>query len=114
MIILPDGHQNRVHNVLPIITGHTQLPAAIKKIKTLQRKLLSKKKKGSHNKLKAKRMQLAKLWRKVRLQREDYCHKVTTNLTKRYRIMIFEKLSISNMVKNHNLATQYWIQLGTR
>jgi Probable transposase len=59
----------------------------------------------SHNKLKAKRIQLAKLWRKVRLQREDYCHKVTTDLTKRYRTLIFEKLSISNMVKNHNLAT---------
>jgi hypothetical protein len=39
------------------------------------------------------------------LQREDYCHKVTTDLTKRYRILIFEKLSISNMVKNHNMAT---------
>ena len=79
------------------------LAKSLKKIKTLQRKL-SKKKKGSHNKLKAT-IQLAKLWRKVRLQREDYCHKVTTDLTKRYRTMIFEKLSISNMVKNHNLAT---------
>jgi len=79
------------------------LAKSLKKIKTLQRKL-SKKKKGSHNKLKAT-IQLAKLWRKVRLQREDYCHKVTTDLTKRYRTLIFEKLSISNMVKNHNLAT---------
>jgi putative transposase len=79
------------------------LAKSLKKIKTLQRKL-SKKKKGSHNKLKA-RIQLAKLWRKVRLQREDYCHKVITDLTKRYRTLIFEKLSISNMVKNHNLAT---------
>jgi putative transposase len=50
-------------------------------------------------------MQLAKLWRKARLQREDYCHKVTTDLTKRFRTLIFEKLSIGNMVKNHNLAT---------
>jgi putative transposase len=42
---------------------------------------------------------------KGKLQREDYCHKVTTDLTKRYRTLIFEKLSIGNMVKNHNLAT---------
>jgi putative transposase len=81
------------------------LAKSLKKIKTLQRKLLSKKKKGSHNKLKAKRIQLATLCRKVGLQREDYCHKVTTDLTKLYRTLIFEKLSISNMVKNHNLAT---------
>jgi putative transposase len=85
------------------------LAKSLKKIKTLQRRL-SKKKKGSHNKLKA-RIQLAKLWRKVRLQREDYCHKVITDLTKRYRTLIFEKLSISNMVKNHIWQPQYWMQL---
>ena len=79
------------------------LAKSLKKIKILQ-KGLSKKKKGSKNRNKA-RIQLAKLWRKVRLQREDYCHKVTTDLTKRFRTLIFEKLSIGNMVKNHNLAT---------
>ena len=79
------------------------LVKSLTKIKTLQR-ILSKKKNGSKNRQKA-RIALAKLWRKVRLQREDYCHKVTTDLTKRYRTIIFEKLSIGNMVKNHNLAT---------
>ena len=39
------------------------------------------------------------------MQREDYCHKETTDLAKRYRTLIFEKLFISKMVKNHNLAT---------
>ena len=78
------------------------LSKSLKKIKTLQKVI--KEKEGFHNKLKTS-IQLAKLWRKVRLQTEDYCHKVTTDLTKRYRTLIFEKLSISNMVKNHNLAT---------
>ena len=79
------------------------LKQSIVKIKSLQRSL-STKKKGSKNRNKAK-ISLAKAWRKVRLQREDYCHKVTTDLAKRFRTIIFEKLSISNMVKNHNLAT---------
>jgi putative transposase len=79
------------------------LAKSLKKIKTLQR-ILSKKKNGSKNRQKA-RIALAKLWRNVRLQREDYCHKVTTNLTKRYRTIIFEKLFIGNMIKNHNLAS---------
>lgn len=43
-------------------------------------------------------------WRKVRLQREDYCHKVTTALAKRFRTIVFEKLSIGYMVKNHKVA----------
>jgi putative transposase len=79
------------------------LDNSIGKIKTLQRNL-SKKKKGSKNRWKSK-IQLAKAWRKVKLQREDYCHKVTANLATNYRTIVFEKLSIKNMTKNHNLAT---------
>src|ERR1041385_492038 len=58
------------------------LSKSLKKIKTLQKVI--KEKEGFHNKLKTS-IQLAKLWRTVRLQRQDYCHKVTTDLTKRYR-----------------------------
>lgn len=71
--------------------------AAIAQIKHLQRSL-SRKKKGSNNRKKAKAL-LAKKWRKVRLQREDYCQKVTTKLAKRFQTIKFEKLNISNMVK---------------
>jgi putative transposase len=48
------------------------LSKSLKKIKTLQKVI--KEKEGFHNKLKTS-IQLAKLWRKVRLQTEDYCHK---------------------------------------
>ncbi|MGC2569867.1 MAG: transposase [Candidatus Nitrosopolaris sp.] len=78
------------------------LDAAIKNIKRLQADL-SRKKKGSRHWQKAK-ISLAKAWRKVRLQREDYCHKVTTRLAKRFQTIVFEKLSIHKMVKNHRLA----------
>ena len=78
------------------------LKSSVDKIKSLQRSL-SRKKKGSNNRHKA-RLQLAKIWRKVRLQREDYSHKVTTELAKRFQTIMFEKLTIKNMVNNHNLA----------
>jgi putative transposase len=78
------------------------LDTTVENIKRLQRDL-SRKKKGSMRWQKAK-IALAKAWRKVRLQREDYCQKVTTNLAKRFETIVFEKLSISKMVKNHKLA----------
>jgi putative transposase len=73
-----------------------------KHIKELQ-KSLSRKKKGSHNREKA-RIQLAKAWRRVRRQREDYCHKISKKLADEYSFIVFEKLNIGNMVKNHSLA----------
>jgi putative transposase len=53
-------------------------------------------------------MALSKAWRKVRLQREDYCQKVTTTLAKRYQTIVFERLNIQNMVKNSKLARQIY------
>lgn len=76
---------------------------SIRKIKALQRNL-SRKKEGSKNRWKAK-FELAKAWRKGRLQREDYSHKVTNKLAANYTAVVFEKLLIKNMTKNHNLAT---------
>ncbi|MGC2574641.1 MAG: transposase [Candidatus Nitrosopolaris sp.] len=70
---------------------------AIHQIKHVQRSL-SRKQKGSNNRKKVKTLS-AKKWRKVRLQRDDYCQKVTTKLAKRFQTIKFEKLNISNMVK---------------
>jgi putative transposase len=69
----------------------------------LQRSLSRKKKKGSKNREKA-RIQLAKAWRKVRRQREDFCQKISRILADKYSFIVFEKLNINNMVKNHSLA----------
>jgi putative transposase len=76
---------------------------SVTRITTLQRRL-SKKKKGSANREKAKAL-LAKAWRKVRNQRLDIAHKVSTNLVSEYSPIVFEDLKILNMVKNHNLAS---------
>jgi putative transposase len=71
-------------------------------IRQLQRSL-SRKKKGSKNREKS-RIALAKAWRKIRLQRDDFVHKTSENLAEQYNTIIFEKLNIDSMVKNHNLA----------
>jgi len=77
--------------------------AQARNIKELQRSL-SQKNKGSKNREKA-RIALAKAWRKVRRQRDDFVHKTSKLLADDgYTLVVFEKLNIANMVKNHNLA----------
>lgn len=68
------------------------LNKSIEKIKKLQR-ILSRKQKGSHNRQKA-RIQLARLWRKMRRQRLDFVHKLSPDLVRKYKPIIFEKLTI--------------------
>jgi len=77
--------------------------AQAKHIEELQRSL-SRKQKGSRNREKA-RMSLAKAWRHVRRCRDDFVHKTSKILTDdEYAVVVFEKLNIANMVKNHSLA----------
>ncbi len=79
------------------------LKGSMDRIKSLQRRVSSKKK-GSKNREKAK-LSLAKAWRKVRRQRDDFAHKLSDQLTKNNKVIVFEDLRIGNMVKNHNLAS---------
>jgi putative transposase len=44
------------------------------------------------------------MWRKVRRNRDDFVHKTSRKLAENYDTIVFEKLNINNMVKNHNLA----------
>jgi putative transposase len=73
-------------------------------IRHLQRELSRKKKDGSQRRAKAK-LALAKAWRKVRRQRDDFAHKVSFKLASENNLIVFEDLKIPNMVKNHNLAS---------
>jgi putative transposase len=86
-----------------LIEGPKFLRKAEKKIKKLQ-KALSRKKRGSQRREKS-RILLAKVWRKVRRQRDDFAHKVSNKLTKEYGTIVFEDLNIKGMVKNHSLAS---------
>lgn len=74
----------------------------LKKLKKLQRSV-SRKKKGSNRRKKAA-VSLARLHEKVANQRRDYLHKVSRQLVNRYGVIVFEKLNILNIIKNHNWA----------
>jgi putative transposase len=73
-----------------------------KKLKREQRRL-SRKKKGSQNRRKQV-TKLARIHRKIRLQRTDFNHKLSRILVNRFDVIGFENLRIPNMMKNHRLA----------
>jgi len=50
------------------------------------------------------RIKLAVAWQKVRRRREDFVHKTSKQLAELYDTVVFEKLNISGMIKNQNLA----------
>ena len=66
-------------------------------------KALARKHKGSNRYNKNKR-QIAKLHEKINNQRQDFLHKVSTQLIRENQAIAIEDLRISNMLQNHNLA----------
>lgn len=73
-----------------------------KKLARLQRQL-SRKPKDSNNREKA-RVKVAKLQEHIANQRNDFLHKMTTDLIRKYDVICIEDLTPSNMLKNHTLA----------
>lgn len=78
------------------------LQKAQKKLARAQR-ALSRKPKGSANHEKA-RLQVARAYEKVTNQRQDYLHKLTTQLVRNYDVICVESLNVSGMLQNHKLA----------
>jgi len=81
------------------------------KLKIAHRKL-SKKKKGSYNRLKA-RKSLSKLYEKVNNQKNDFLHKTSTNLIRECKIIVYEDLNIKSMMEQKyfnakNIADSSW------
>ena len=64
---------------------------------------LSRKKKGSENRMKAK-LDVAKINQKIQGHRDNFLHLVSRELVDTADLIIFENLNISGMLKNHNLA----------
>jgi putative transposase len=75
---------------------------SLKELRKAQRKL-SRCKKGSHNRHKA-RIIVAKYHEKVRRKREDLLHKISTQLIHENQVVVVETLAVKNMLKNHKLA----------
>lgn len=73
-----------------------------KKLKFKQRKL-SKKKKGSNNRNKA-RKELAKLHERIVFKRIDNLHKISRKLINENQVIVAEDLNVAGMMKNHKLA----------
>lgn len=78
------------------------LRSSIYRLKVLQRRA-SKKKKGSNNKKKANN-RVALLHEKIKNQRQDFLHKVSSRLVSENQTICLENLGVSNMMKNHCLA----------
>ena len=72
------------------------------RIKFLQRSL-SRKKKGSKNREKA-RLKLAKAHERLVSQRQDFLHKLSSKIIHENQVIVLEDLKVKNMLKNHNLA----------
>ncbi len=68
--------------------------------KTLERRqqVLSRKKRGSHRREKARRL-VAKAHRNIRNQRRDFLHKQAKRLVERYQTIVFEDLQTEHLVK---------------
>lgn len=64
---------------------------------------LSRKKKGSSNRAKAK-LKVAKIHAKIRNTRNDYIHKLTTQIVLENQAIGYESLRVANMIKNRKLS----------
>lgn len=85
-----------------VIDNPKHLRKSEQKLISKQRQL-SKKKKGSNNRKKA-RLTVARLHRKVKNQRSDFHHQVSRKIVDNYGFIAVEDLNIKGMVRNHSLA----------
>ena len=86
-----------------LVENPKHLDATAKRLARAQRNV-SRKKKGSKNRGKAKH-RVSVLHRKVRRQRDHVLHNISARLSKSHAIVVVEKLQIGNMVKaNRGLA----------
>jgi len=78
------------------------LKANLKKLARLQRRF-SKSVKGSSNREKRRKKLSRAHWRVMQIRR-DWQHKVTSDISKRFKVVCMEDLNVKGMLKNHCLA----------
>ncbi|WP_129561319.1 RNA-guided endonuclease InsQ/TnpB family protein [Paraburkholderia dokdonensis] len=84
------------------VVGPKAHAALLGRLRLLSRSL-SRKQKGSANRLRAK-AKLAKLHARIAAIRSDSLHKLTTDLTRRFHTIGVEDLNVRGMMKNRHLA----------
>lgn len=85
-----------------MIEGPKPHKKLLNRVKRLSRSL-SRKKKGSNNRHKAK-LKLAKLHYQIGCIRQDSIHKLTTYLTRNFNIIGIEDLNVKGMMRNRRLS----------
>ena len=93
LIIDSNGHKYK---------NHKYLSKSMDKLTKEQRKL-SLMQKGSNNRNK-QRIKVAKIYRKINNQRNDYLHKLSKIVINENQVICIEDLKVKNMVKNDKLA----------
>ena len=73
-----------------------------KKLAKAQRKL-SKMEKGSNN-YKKQKQKISKIHQKIANQRKDFLHKLSNELTNKYKLICFEDINFQNMARSLKLA----------
>ena len=96
-----------IHNYATMSNGERienprHLEGSLRRLGILQRRL-SRKKMGSRNRKKAKR-RVAKLHEKIRSQRNDFQHKLSTRLVRENQGIAIEDLNVLGMLRNNHLS----------
>ena len=81
-----------------IMIEHPRYQRRAKKKLEAAHQAVSRGKKGSHRRAKAKK-QLGKAYRKVRNQRRDFLHKESRKVVNQYQVMVFEDIKIGNLTR---------------
>ena len=85
-----------------VFIGPKALTRNLRRLKLSARRL-SRRKSGSSGRWRA-RMALAKRHYRVRCIRQDFLHKTTTEIVKKYSTIVLEDLNVRGMMRNHKLA----------
>jgi putative transposase len=85
-----------------VIDGPNAHEEGLRKLRRLNR-AVSRKRSGSRNRTKA-RMALARHHRRIRNQRRDALHKITTNLAKTKTVIVLEDLHVAGLARNRHVA----------
>ena len=92
-----------------VITSDGEKIDNLKLIKKYENKLVRQQRKLAHKQKRSKnrekqRIKVAKIYEKIANTRNDYLHKISHKLINENKVIVSEDLSVSNMVKNANLA----------